>query len=207
MTSLLIDRRLKILPFWNLLNEGTKQIFGEDQFWTWGTYGAPSDLVPQVMYETFVEVAGLRHPTSSEPHPAQIFLSSSWIIPYYIATDGILFPCYFTVGIWGYFDDSQDDFPRNHLFPQASDKIQPDIKSFPDFSFYHCISLQITNSLLHSFVKQCLGWLFFGSREVWEYWLDCNRWVRSLTAISDRCFQFFRRLYYANCDLSHTLPY
>ena len=73
MTSLLIDRRLKILPFWNLLNEGTKQIFGEDQFWTWGTYGAPSDLVPQVMYETFVEVAGLRQTTSSEPHPAQIW--------------------------------------------------------------------------------------------------------------------------------------
>ena len=45
----------------------------------------------------------------------------------YIATDGTLFPCYFPVGIWGYSDDSRDDFPRNHIFPQATDKIKPDI--------------------------------------------------------------------------------
>jgi hypothetical protein len=45
----------------------------------------------------------------------------------YIATDGILFPCYFPVGIWGYSDDSRDGFPRNHLFPKALDKIKPDI--------------------------------------------------------------------------------
>ena len=35
--------------------------------------------------------------------------------------------CYFPVRIWGYSDDSWDGFPRNHLFPQALDKIKPDI--------------------------------------------------------------------------------
>ena len=51
------------------------------------------------------------------------------VLEYYpiIATDGTLFPCYFPVGIWGYSDDSRDDFPLNHLFPQASDKIKPGI--------------------------------------------------------------------------------
>ena len=51
----------------------------------------------------------------------------------YTATDGTLsplsplYPCYFPAGIRSYSDDSRDDFPRNHLCPQASDKIKPDI--------------------------------------------------------------------------------
>ena len=45
----------------------------------------------------------------------------------YIATDGTLFPCYFPVGIWGYSDDSRDDFPRNHLFPFKTKPYTKDI--------------------------------------------------------------------------------
>ena len=58
-------------------------------------------------------------------------------LPYIVkATYGTLFPCYLPVGIWlwGYSDDAWDDFPRNHLFPQASpsDEIKQDILSFPE---------------------------------------------------------------------------
>ena len=56
-----------------------------------------------------------------------VYLQGGMRVTLIIATDGTLFPCYFPVGIWGYSDDSRDDFPLNHLFPQASDKIKPDI--------------------------------------------------------------------------------
>ena len=45
----------------------------------------------------------------------------------HIATDGTLFPCYFPVGIWGYSDDSRDDFPWNHLFPFKTNPYTKDI--------------------------------------------------------------------------------